>query len=131
MLPSYYRFTLKNETGETLASGDASVKRQAYKFASNGALQYGAYDHDDYLLDTNVLDNAFDFGDTKLNTTTLNFGGHFIFEVTTDGSPNGDALLYLEPSVDSGVTFPSSGDGMLVAALNFAAAETKRTVFEL
>lgn len=132
MLPKYYRFTIYNDTGQTLPSGSVQIKQIAYKYDLNGALSYESSGPTVYMLDTTCADNGFDTDALRVvtNTSNLYLGGHFMVEASGVASSAGNVEVYFEGSNDNAL-FPTSGDASLVTSLYFGTNGWKRTMFEV
>ena len=130
-LPPHYRFTVKNETGQTIASSSITVTAKRAKFDSSGVLTYEGSEATVFSYGSTLGNGGFASGSTQDNTTNKYLGGDFLFTVTAPTSSSGHVILYLERSTDAGTTWDSNGDGEAVASLYFTASGTKRASFAI
>lgn len=131
MLPEFYRFQVKNETGETLAASAVTVEAKRLKFNGQAAIQYESSETNVFTHAPTIINDAYAEGATQDNSSDLFVGGHFEFEVTAPASADGNVTLFLQRSTDDGSTWDSDGLGEKVAAINFTTSGTKRASFEL
>lgn len=119
LLPYIYRFTLKNEGGNTIAIGGAKVVGLRNRLDVSGNLVYESSEAT--FLDNAgaILNSGYYNGSTILNTAGW-YGGDFICSIT--GNPinqNAQVLFYLERATNpSNPVFDASGNGFLVAVIN-------------
>lgn len=131
MLPLFYRVTVWNNLGQTIAANGVQVKCRRWKITD------GAYDEETSeatLLDSSSLtQNSYESGTKQSNDDagTGWYGGHFVMKVVGPTSSSGQVILRLDISTDDGTTWPDNGLGIQVAAISFTAAATKRVGFEL
>ena len=130
-LPHTYRFTVKNETGQTIATSSIFVRARRVKMDAAGALTFEGSEDTVTTSGSTLANNAYLTGTTQDNSTNVWLGGDFEFTVTAPASSNGNVLCYLEGSTDGGTDWPDNGLGQIVAILNFTTSGTKRTFFEL
>ncbi|MEM4413035.1 MAG: hypothetical protein QXD59_02035 [Candidatus Caldarchaeum sp.] len=132
MLAHRYRFTVKNETGQTIAANSIFVYARRYKFDQNGAKVDESSEATVLTNSSTLANGAFLSGSTQDNTSALWLGGYFAFVVTAPASSNGNVILYYDATTDNADNrYPSSGLGVVVAVLNFTASGTKQVSFEL
>jgi len=117
----------------TLAAGAAKVYARRRRIASaDGQLFFEAAEAAVYSNAATVATAVSDVGATISNATDKYLSGDFVFEVTTTGTPAGDAFLYLHRATDGGAAhWPDTTLGAVMVKLNFTAAGTKRIDFSL
>jgi len=132
MLAHTYRFTLRNECGQTLAQNNATVTGRRFKWAA------GTKSYDDetteYTMDDagGLADGSYDNGATRDNDDSgaeLWDGGDFVLTITAPASASGEFYLYYDVSTDGGTDWPTNGYGRLVAVIAFTSSGTKSTEF--
>lgn len=133
-VPETYRWRVKNDSGSPIAIGDAKVT--VVPIVGSGAVRYGptltAYENAGAIATGTVsagedtVDNR-DAGSDRARANAL----HGVFTVTVAGTPAGDVELYLEHSVDGGVTWPTELPATPRATITFSAAGTKSVGFEV
>jgi hypothetical protein len=126
-----YRFTVRNETGQTLAANAVKVQARRWKFASDGALSYEANETEVLNNGSTIATAAYASSSAVDNSADLFIGGDFELEVTAPASSNGDVILYYEPATDGGTQFATNGLGAIVAVLNFITSGTKFKHFSI
>lgn len=129
MLGHTYRFTVKNETGQTIAASSIFVRARRWKFSSDGSLAFEASESTVLSNSSTLANGSFLAGTTQDNTTDKWVGGQFEFTVTAPTSANGNVICYVERSTDGGTDWDSNGLGRVVAVLNFTASGTKTKHF--
>jgi hypothetical protein len=130
MLALNYRFTVQNSTGVTLPINVARVTARRWKFSSNGSISYEPSETEVCNISSTIVNKGIGSGSAITNSGDLYIGGDFIFRVTAPISSNGDVHLFYETSTD-GSQYPSSGLGIPVTSLTFAASGTKWSQFTL
>lgn len=112
MLPSYYRFILKNSTGQTItynAAGRIALRWEPWKRAVDGVVVRGTVVTDafGFVADGTLADGAIKAGTAIDNRDLCMEGGNGHLQITHDvAAADGNILLYLETSPD-GVNWPS------------------------
>jgi hypothetical protein len=99
MLPNYYKFHIYNDTGVTLdfsVDDELIIIALPYKYDTSGAISYGSEItvYDDGAAD--LADGAEDEYSEIDNTTNLYEGLFCTARLTSDDSPDGNILIYLE-----------------------------------
>ena len=130
MLAHTYRFTLRNECGQTLAQNNATVTARKFKWSA-GTKSYDASEDTDYTMDDagGLADGSYDNGSTVDNSSDLWDGGDFVLSITAPASASGEFYLYYDVSTDGGTDWPTNGYGRLVAVIAFTSSGTKSTEF--
>lgn len=131
VLPPNYRFTVKNETGQTLANNSCRVDAKRYNFNSTGALNYESSETNVYLNSGTISNGAYNSGSSVDNTSDKYIGGIFEITVTAPASANGNVILYLDRSTDAGSSYDDNGLGDIVAVFNFTASGTQKKTISL
>lgn len=131
MLGRNYRFTAKNETGQTIAAAATTVNARRYKFASDGSITFETAEANILSNAATLANGAYTAEDAVDNSADKWLGGTFEFVVIAPASSNGNVILYYEESTDGGTDWPDSGLSHVVAVLNFTVAGTKRTTLQL
>lgn len=131
VLPKYYRFTVLNNTGQTISTSNVKVYARRWKFDSTGALSYESSETTIYTSAGNITNGSYESSSMIDNTSSLYIGGSFVFEVVSAASSNGNAILFFERSTDGTTRVDSNGVGDVVAVLNFTTNTTKRKSFSL
>lgn len=129
-LPRNYRFTIKNNTGQTITANNINVYARRHKYVG-GVLTYEGSEDTVYTNSGSVTTGSYDSGTGEDNNTDAFVGGAFRFSVTAPVSSSGTVELYLDVSTDGGSTWDDNGLGTFIAALNFTATGTKKLGFRL
>ena len=123
LLPYIYRFSVKNESGNSLAQGGAKVAGLRNKLDASGNI---VYESTEYIFVSNtgtILGSGYYAGDTQTNTE-LWYGGDFLCSVTGNNiNQNAQVLFYLERATNpSNPVFDSSGGlivGIVTSGMNY------------
>jgi len=134
MLNDTFRFWAVNNSGETLAAGDISIKIQFWKIGTTGALEpdSGAttLTNDAAITDTNANDvcEIGAGGETDYdNSSNLWLGFHGLVSVTTgEGGGGAGVDIYIQFSPDGGTTWADSSDdsGVLLCHIDTPGSST-------
>jgi hypothetical protein len=130
-LPHYYRFKVYNDLGQTISTGNVTVKARRVNFDTDGGLVFEGSEATVLSNGSGLADNTYLAGTTQNNSSLKWVGGTFVFSVVAPASSDGDVFLYLERSTDAGTTWDTDGLGQAVAALNFTTSGTKVLTFSL
>jgi hypothetical protein len=131
MLARNYRFTVLNQTGQTVAANAVKIQARRHKFSTDGALEYEGSEAEVFNNGSTIANGAYSSGAALNNSSTLFLGGDFEVEVTAPASVDGNVTIYYEPATDGGTQFASNGLGIMVAVLTFTASGTKHKHFRL
>lgn len=126
-----YRFTLRNQTGQTIATNSLFVRTKRYNRNSSNALVFEGSEATILSSGSTLANDAYLTGTTQDNTTLKWEGGSFSLTVTAPASANGNVTLYFERSTDGGSTWDTNGLGQITAVLNFTTSGTKTKTFSL
>lgn len=141
-LPHVYRFTVRNQTTQTIAANSIFVRIRRHKLV-DGILTYEQSETQPLTNFATLTDGSFLNGDTIYNETGYGtgtgtgvddedwLGADVYFEVQSPASSNGNVTLYLDLSTDGGLTFNDNGLGRQLATLSFSSSTTKRTSFRM
>jgi hypothetical protein len=131
VLAAHWRIQVKNATGAT--SGAVSVKGKRWKPGISGEI-----DHEDteqtFLSVASIASGAFAApSNPGISNDGAGEGYHGVqLSVSiANGSSAGNYELYLQHSSDGGTTWPSDGEGELIATVNVGASATKLTSLTL
>lgn len=124
-----YRWQVYNNCGQTIAAtaGNITVKSKKEKYVS-GALSVQSSPDTDLSTSATTATGAVANSATIDNSSNLYLGGEIEFKVVAPASASGNVELWLQHSVDGGVTWPENRTGVLVAVLNFTTNGTKYAV---
>lgn len=128
-LSKKYKFTVLNQTGQTLAISAVKVYGGLQKIDTAGAPVFAAEATLFENTGGTIANGAFLTGTEIDNSTDKYIGGEFVFEVTAPASSSGKVSLYLDSS--PGTTYPDQGLGRLICQLDFTATATKKKNFSL
>jgi hypothetical protein len=135
MLAPTFRFTVKNECGQTIAASSITVKVRRKKKATDGSTTYESSAATVVSSGSTLANNNYLTGTTQDNTTDKYDEIDVEFKVTAPASANGNVILYFEVSVDGGTTWTSDGTnpslGAIVCVLNFTTSGTKTRTFSM
>jgi hypothetical protein len=131
VLPRYYRFTVLNNCGQTISTGNVKVYGRRFKFDSSGALSYESTEATIWTSGGTVANAAYLSSSFEDNNTNKWIGGAFAFEVTAPASANGNVILFFERSTDGTTRVDTNGAGDVVAVLNFTTSGIKYKTFSL
>lgn len=112
MLPSYYRFIVKNYSGQAITyntAGRIALRWEPWKRAVDGVVIRGSVVTDafGFVADSTLADGAIKAGTAIDNRDLCMEGGNGQLQITHDvAAADGNILLYLEASLD-GVNWPS------------------------
>lgn len=122
MLPDTYRYAAYNASG---ASSDVTVKEQAWKFDSNGAVSYGSTTTQ--MNAVTIADASHGTGSTVDNSTNKYIGATLAVSATGSGT-SGVITIFLQFSPDGGTTWPDAQEGIPVGSLDAGDSEVTLTV---
>ena len=130
-LGATYRFTVLNDTGQTIAGSSILLFARRVKLDSSGALVIETAEATILSSGATLAQAAYLSGTTQDNTTLRWQGGDFHFKVTAPASSDGNVILFFERSTDGGSTWDTNGLGQIVAVLNFTTSGTKTKPFSI
>lgn len=122
-LGEHYRWQVYNGTGVSVT---CTVKEEAFKYASDGALNFTA--EATQINAVSVATVSYSNSSTINNSTAKNLGAFVTFTAAPGASATGTVTLFLQRSTDAGTTWPSDGLGIPVASISFSASSASRTV---
>lgn len=125
MLGPTYRVVAVNNQG---ASVTVTAKALRRKFASDGSMTF------EVSPATMLSSVSVGAGSASASSTVDNSTDKYLFvefELTVVATTTGLVVLKLQRSVDGGATWPDSGKGQTIGAIDFAASGTRREVFNL
>lgn len=122
MLGHTYRYHVVNSTGVSVTF---TVAERAWKFDSNGA----RVDASEATRISASSVSSLGAGSSSAidNRSTLNLGADVLLTATPASSVTGVVSLYLQRSTDAGTTWPSAGNGELVAVMSFVSSSATQT----
>lgn len=121
MLARNYRFTVLNSTGQTVAIAGVVIKGRRKKLGSTGALAYEATEASIMSNAGTIANAAYSSSSGIDNSTDLFLEGDFTVTAAVLASAAGDLTIYYEVSTDGGTTWPTPGNGVIVAAITVPA----------
>ena len=121
-LGEHYRWQVYNGTGVSVT---CTVKEEAFKYASDGALSFTAESTQISAVSVGTL--AYSNSSMINNSTAKNLGAFVTFTAAPSASATGAVALFLQRSTDGGTTWPSNGLGQFVAGINFSGSSTSQT----
>lgn len=119
LLPYLYRFTIKNESGNSLGDGTAKVTGLRHRIDVSGNLIYESSEFTFLENSSTVLNSGYYPGATQTNSNAW-YGGDFLCSITgANINANSQVLFYLERATNpSSPIFDSGNNGMLVAVIS-------------
>jgi hypothetical protein len=130
-LPRTYRFTVKNETGQTIAANSIFVYARRWNRNSVGKKNFESSEATIVSSGSTLATGSFLNGTTQDNSTLKWDSGAFQFTITAPASSNGNVVCTLQRSTDGGTDFDTDGLADIVAILNFTATGTKTKTFQI
>jgi hypothetical protein len=128
-LAAHWRIQVKNATGAT--SGAVSVKGKRWKPGASGEIDHETSEQT-FATAASINSGAYLTGSTIGNDGAgEGYHGVQLSVSIANGSSAGNYELYLQHSSDGGTTWPSDGEGELIATVNVGASATKLTSLTL
>lgn len=116
LLPYIYRFTVYNDSTSTIPTGSLKVLAKRNRLNVSGVIEY----EDSYQTilsnSANIPTGAYVTGTTQTNTGNWYGGDFFLVATGITFTSLGQAVFYLERSVD-GSLFDVNNDGLVVGAI--------------
>lgn len=114
-LPQDYRFSVKNNCGQTIAVSGVEVTGRRVKFDSTGVLNYESTEKQFFVNNSTILNNGWLAGQQISNSGASDswLGGDFTFKIVGPASAAGDVQLFLDKS-QNGTIWDSPSSGVLI-----------------
>lgn len=119
MLGHTYRYQVLNGTGVTVT---VTLTERAWKFASDGSRTDAS--ESSRISAASVGAGAYSNSSTVDNSSVKNLGADLLLTMAPGASATGTVALYLQQSTDGGTTWPSDGQGQLLATHSFNASSS-------
>lgn len=119
MLGTYFRYQVYNGTGVTVT---VTLDERRWKFGSDGSLTFSS---EQTPISASAVSTV-SYGNSSGvdNGTDKYVGAHLTALFDVSSSATGWVYVYLQRSTDSGTTWPSDGQGVLLGVYYFNASST-------
>lgn len=119
MLGHTYRYQVLNGTGVSVT---VTAKERAWKWASDGARTDAS---ESTRINAAIVGaGAYSNSSTVDNSSEKNLGADLLLTMAPGSSATGTVSLWLQQSTGGGTTWPSDGQGLLLATHTFNASST-------
>lgn len=134
MLPKRYRFTVVNNTDETLAAESVKIYLNRWKMKQPLFTKRFEYDSDrELIVNANAVIAAASASSVVQDNRTLQWeGGNFVAEITTPADATGTVKIYLDTVAEATQTHvDDAGKGREVASFSVTGPGTQKKSFKL